>query len=105
MEDNSKQNLDSPKGPVDNTLVWLQAFSPAIGGVFMFGTFVMIFINCLLLTVDSKNLEKAGYDISAVGNPWLVPVYLYKRAELFGDSKAYFIVWCVTFGLSFLGFF
>ena len=105
MEDNLKHISDGPKEPVNNTLVWIQAFIPAIGAIFQFGTIVMILINCILLTVDCKNLEKAGYDVTPMGNPWFVPVYLYKRAELFGHGKAYFIVWCVAFGLSFLGFF
>lgn len=109
MEDGSKQALDSPKDnpkePVDNTIVWIQSFIPAIGAVFKFGTLVMILINCILLTVDSNNLEKSGYDVTPMGNPWFVPVYLYKRAQLFGHSNVYFIVWCVTFGLSCMGFF
>ena len=49
MEDGSKQALDSPKDnpkePVDNTIVWIQSFIPAIGAVFKFGTLVMILIN------------------------------------------------------------
>ena len=95
----------SRNGGVKNGLIWTQAFMPAIGALFAFGTIVTIIINCVLLSVDSKNIRKAGYDTTQLGSPWLVPIYLYRRAKMFNHGNAYFIVWCVMFGLSFIGFF
>lgn len=92
------------KGKVNNTLIWIQAFMPALGALFMFGTVVTFLINSHILYVDCQNLEKAGYDVEALGSSWLVPVYIYKRAKYFNHGNAYFIVWCITFGMSFLGF-
>lgn len=99
---NSPQ-LENPK--VSNTLIWIQALMPVIGAFFAFGTVVCIVINIILLTFDEKELKKAGYDVAQLGGVWLVPAYLYKRAKMLKENNAYFIVWCVTFGLSFLGFF
>lgn len=95
----------SKKDKVDNTLIWIQAFMPALGALFMFGTLVTFFINSLVLYFDCQKLEKAGYDVKELGSSWVVPVYIYKRAKYFNHGNGYFITWCVTFGLSFLGFF
>jgi hypothetical protein len=80
------------------------AFIPAIGAFFEFGTLLFLVANIVLCVFDEKGLKKAGYTES-LGSAWLIPVYLYKRAKYLNHSLAYFIVWCVTFGLSFIGFF
>lgn len=85
---------------VNNTMVWIIALVPVIGALFSFGFLAFLIVNIVLCTVDENNLKKAGYDTSVLGNAWLIPVYLYKRAEMFHHSKAYFIVWCVTFVIS-----
>lgn len=92
------------KGKVDNTLIWIQAFMPALGALFMFGTLVTLLINSVVLYFDCEKLKKAGYDVESLGSSWIVPVYIYKRAKYFNHGNGYFITWCVTFGLSFLGF-
>lgn len=85
---------------VSNTIVWIIAFIPVIGAFFAFGFLAFLIINIVLCSVDDNMLKKAGYDTTSLGNTWLIPVYLYKRAEMFHHSKAYFIVWCVTFVIS-----
>jgi hypothetical protein len=87
---------------VNNVLVWILAFTPLIGVTFAFGFFAFLVANIILCYVDENNLKKAGYDTSYIGNTWLVPTYLYKRAKYFGHSLGYFIVWCVTFGICIL---
>jgi hypothetical protein len=89
---------------VNNILIWILAFIPLIGALFEFGTLVFLAINIILCFIDDKILEKSGYDTDSL-DAWLVPVYLYKRAKMLGHNLAYFIVWCVSFGLSFFGFF
>lgn len=93
------------QAPVSNTLVWILAFVPAIGALFAFGTLVVLAVNIILCVADDRQLSKAGYNTATLGSAWLIPVYLYKRADMLHQGKGYFIVWCVTFGLSFLGFF
>jgi hypothetical protein len=90
--------------PANNALVWILAWIPLIGTLFEFGTLVFLVINIVLCLIDENQLEKAGYETSSLGSAWLIPVYLYKRAKMLGNSLAYFIVWCVCFGLSFFGF-
>lgn len=112
---------------INNTLVWFLAFAPFIGlfleyflifliygdgyqaeeaiedGRFWFMTLIL---NIILGIFDEKNLQKAGVDTSRF-RIWtfLVPVYLYQRAEIVGHKNMpYFIVWCFTFGLYLLAF-
>lgn len=102
----SHQQIDNSKSKsiqVDNTLVWILAFAPIVGGIIdlMLGIWIStLIINIGLSLLDEKKLEKQGIDMSQLGNAWLVPVYLYKRAKYFGHSMAYFIVWLVTFFIS-----
>lgn len=85
---------------VSNTIVWIIALIPIIGAFFAFGSIAFLVANIVLCSVDDNMLKKAGYDTTPLGNTWLIPVYLYKRAEMFHHSKAYFIVWCITFVIS-----
>ncbi|MCE5227845.1 MAG: DUF4339 domain-containing protein [Porphyromonadaceae bacterium] len=96
---------------VNNTIIWVLAFAPIIG-VFLEGLFsgmtgisqaslwfVTLFLNIILGYMDEKKLKNAGHDTSKMGSVWLVPVYLFKRAKILKHNYAYFIVWCVLFGL------
>jgi hypothetical protein len=97
---------------VDNTLVWWLAFAPILGTFaagFLSGIthknindfwWVTVVLNIALSVVDEKKLQKAGYDTKKMGSSWLVPVYLFKRAQILGQNNAYFIVWVVLFSLS-----
>lgn len=85
---------------VSNTVVWIIALIPIIGAFFAFGFLAFLIVNIVLCSVDDNMLKKSGYDTTPLGNTWLIPVYLYKRAEMFHHNKAYFIVWCITFVIS-----
>lgn len=110
---------------VNNTLVWILAFAPIIGEVsqgliaglgFLIGLianpyvsykklwFVTLILNIVLSLADEKKLKRQGIDTSQLGSAWLVPVYLYKRAQVLKQNIAYFIVWIVSFVLILLGF-
>ncbi|HOE63129.1 MAG TPA: DUF4339 domain-containing protein [Candidatus Sumerlaeota bacterium] len=108
---------------VNNTYIWILAFAPIIGEILesIFGFFVGIIagiinspaplgflafswvitvvLNIVLATIDEKKLKIAGHDTSKMGQAWLVPVYMFKRAKVLKQNLAYFIVWCVCFGL------
>ncbi|MEI8315435.1 MAG: DUF4339 domain-containing protein [Verrucomicrobiota bacterium] len=96
---------------VSNTVVWVLAFAPLIG-MFLEGFvsgltgasvnslwFITLALNIVLGIVDEKKLKAAGHDTSKMGAAWLVPVYLFKRAKILKHNYAYFIVWCVLFGI------
>jgi hypothetical protein len=97
---------------VSNTIIWVLAFAPLIG-IFLEGFFsgltgipqkslwfIPLVLNIVLGYADEKRLKSAGHDTSKMGAAWLVPVYLFKRAKILKHNYAYFIVWCVLFGLS-----
>lgn len=125
-----RQYLDNIAPPplsgihVNNSVVWVLAFAPVIGlcleyfvaGV-MYGNsyqaesaaangnfwFITLILNIALCFWDEKRLEKAGIKTESFkGLTWLVPVYLYKRAQALKQNLAYFIVWVVCFCLMFV---
>ena len=58
---------------------------------------VTLALNIGLSLLDERKLKAAGHDTKAMGGAWLVPVYLYKRAQVLKHNLAYFIVWVVCF--------
>jgi hypothetical protein len=91
----------------DNLIVWLLALSPIVGiffemlGIVLIGVpwlmvpdVVALALSIYLGYRDRKKLKAMGHDISKLGSPWLVPIYLYKRAQMFKHKLTYFIVWC-----------
>lgn len=112
---------------VNNNIVWWLAFAPIIGqllqGFFLeiahptptadagLGTyfhylvttdfnefwFITLALNVWLCYKDEKYLKKAGHDTSKFGSTWLIPFYLYRRAQILRQNNAYFWVWLITF--------
>lgn len=99
---NNIVNSNNETKKVNNILVWIVAFIPIVGTLFSFGSFVFLAVNIVLTYFDENALKKAGYDTSVLGNAWLIPVYLYKRANMLNHNKLYFIIWCITFLISFI---
>jgi hypothetical protein len=121
-------NPDSPpplsSDKINNTAIWFLAFAPFIGMVARFilleiyypgvlsGKFysnvneytfwyTTIIFNILFAVWDDIKLRSAGYKLF----PWyifLIPVYLWQRATILGQSRAYFWVWIVVFILTLL---
>jgi hypothetical protein len=107
---------------MDNSLVWVLAFAPFLGLIleyFFAGLFhgsedaadlavengkywfITIILNIVLSYFDEKRLQKAGHNTAKFkGWVWLVPVYLYQRAQALNQNLAYFIVWIVCFALT-----
>ena len=90
-------------------MAWVIACAPLIGA-FAEGFFSALFhyaggmlfmvsvgINVFLCTKDEQNLKASGTDTSALGNTWLVPLYLFNRAKTLGEKPAYAILWCILF--------
>lgn len=105
---------------VNNTLIWVLAFAPLIGYFLewvvagaMYGEhgaavamanskfwFITLVLNIILCVLDEKKLKAAGHDTAKLkGWTWLVPVYLYQRAQVTRQNLAYFITWMVCFVL------
>ena len=97
---------------IPNGLVWTLAFAPLLGA-FLGGLFagmlrmdpnsfwwVTLALNVVLSLMDERRLKGAGYDTARMGSAWLVPVYLYKRAQVLNQNLAYFITWVVCFAVS-----
>lgn len=61
---------------------------------------ITLLLNVGLSMQDERNLKKAGHDTEKMGGAWLVPVYMFKRAQILKQNNAYFIVWVVLFCVS-----
>lgn len=125
-------HLDSTLPPplsgehVNNTVVWVLAFAPIIGYLlewFVAGAvhgdneyaienamdeakywFITLALNIVLALIDERRLKNAGHNTAKFkGWVWIVPVYLYQRAQATKQNLAYFIVWIVCFILILLG--
>ncbi len=64
--------------------------------------FVTLALNFLLSYLDEKNLQKSGHDTSTLGSTFLVPLYLFKRAEMLKQNNIYFWIWLIAFILTLL---
>ena len=70
-------------------------------GSYMF--LVTLGLNVFLCSVDASALKAKGYTEAELGNIFLIPAYLFRRARILGEKPAYAILWCVLFGLQLLG--
>ena len=111
---------------VNNTMAWLIALLPLIGGIFNFlsarlffggmrrgsyhggivlGLLPLIVLFAIYLWIsrtDEKRIKEAGHDMEKISTwAWLIPpVYLYQRAKLLGQNLLIFCVWIGCFVLS-----
>lgn len=94
---------------------WAIACVPVIGAIFAalpakvlghgssYLFLVTLGLNVFLCSMDANALKAKGYTEAQLGNIFLIPVYLFRRAKLLGEKPAYAILWCVLFGLQLLG--
>lgn len=100
-----------PKSVVSDKWQWALATVPLLSsfiltalGLGPITIFTTIALNCLFISLDTKELKKHGYDAEA----WLwlglllVPVYLFVRASRTSKQYAPGILWCVLFALDLL---
>jgi hypothetical protein len=110
LSNNLSQPIQSSKIKIDNNVVWILAFAPLIGEImeqFIIGAFdfphnknlwfITYFLNVLLCYYDSDKLKKSGYDTKSLGATWIIPAYLYNRAEMLKENNAYLWVWVLIF--------
>jgi hypothetical protein len=118
LQDLSLQYNNINHVSVNNNVVWILAFAPIIGVFlqafivgFLYGDswmysynkfwWVTLALNILLCYLDEKKLMQAGINTDNMGATWIIPIYLYRRAEVLNQSPSYLWVWIVTFILSF----
>lgn len=102
MNNNRQLQLDKSK---NDLLAWLMATVPITGiilGIFLpFGGWTCFILNVILGCIDNESLKKQGVNTSEFGGLiFLVPYYLYKRAQKLNDDLSYFIAWIVLFAIS-----
>lgn len=90
-------------------MAWVIACAPLIGafaegvvsGLFHYQGSVLVIvaigINVFLCTKDRKTLLQEGVDPKKLGEAWIVPVYLFRRAKVLNENLGYPILWCVLF--------
>jgi len=108
-----RNNFDEPPPlvghKVDNNFIWLLAFSPIIGLIIelilvenshipsyeeLFLGYMIL--NACLAAIDDIKLKNAGYKTNNfIWAIFLVPVYIWRRATLTKQSRAYFWVWII----------
>lgn len=72
---------------------------PSIG---VLNLILTVLLNIVLAYQDKKNLEIEGYNTNTMGNPRLIPGYLFKRADFLRHRGVYAIIWTLLFFLSIL---
>ncbi|ATE58987.1 DUF4339 domain-containing protein [Thauera sinica] len=105
---------DKPNSPpplhgtdIDNRYVWAVVAVPIVGtiveilaGIELWWLFLAANIVCCVL--DEKKLKAAGHQAPNSWTTFIVPVYLWKRAELLKHKKHYFWSWVAAFVVSIL---
>lgn len=106
--------LEKPNTPpplngddIDNRYIWAIVAVPIVGSIIelIAGTellWLYIAANIICCVLDEKKLKAAGHETPVKWMVFLVPVYLWKRAELLRHKKHYFWGWIATFILSIL---
>lgn len=108
------KSISRPSGPpplsaseVDNRFVWALVAAQLVGGLIEYLSGISIWwavlgLNIGLCFADERRLKSAGH--LAPQNFWalIVPVYLWKRAEILSQKKHYFYGWMGAFVVSIL---
>lgn len=96
-----------PGQNVNNTFVWLVVAVPIIGALIEQAAqrdlmLLYIITNVALCSLDGWKLKAAGHRAPVMAWVFLVPVYLWKRASLLRQSRAYFWGWITALVASFV---
>lgn len=92
---------------IDNRYIWAVVAVPIVGVIIELMTstplwWLYIAANIVCCVLDEKKLKAAGHETPVKWMVFLVPVYLWQRAELLGHKKHYFWAWIAAFVLSIL---
>lgn len=90
---------------IDNKFIWAVVVVPIIGAIIelIVGTelvWLYIAANIVCCVLDERKLKAAGQKAPTNWMVFLVPVYLWKRADLLNHKKHYFWAWIAAFVLS-----
>lgn len=90
---------------VDNRFVWAIVTVPVIGALLemMFNTtlvWLYIMLNITFCVLDERRLKSAGHHAPVKWMLFLVPLYLWKRAEILHHKKLYVWCWIAAFSIS-----
>ncbi len=103
-----KYNTPAYEEKESNINIWILAIAPLLGVsiqacvsnllVFNFNTLwaITISVNVLISIYDVEYLKKNQRYSEKIGNPMLVPIYLFNRARFFNHSLSYFFTWCLS---------
>lgn len=111
-----------PASKIPSTVVWFLAVAPALGFLlecFIAGAtgmtedagldavtagefwYITLILNVALSYFDDWKLKQSGINTDSFGKmAWLVPVYLWKRANYLKIRPVHFWVWIVSFSLT-----
>lgn len=109
--DNTVEQVTVSQGIVNNTFIWILALAPILTtiielilssgqGLGPASIVIAVVFNTLFAVLDEGAVKKAGFESSNLA--WaifLVPVYIWKRATITKQSRAYFWVWIGCFVL------
>jgi hypothetical protein len=92
---------------VDNKFIWAVVAVPIVGVVIeliagMEFVWLYIVANIVCCILDERKLKAAGHKAPETVWAFLVPVYLWKRANFLSQKKHYFWGWMAAFVLSIL---
>lgn len=106
-ESDAKEPPPLTGSDVDNKYIWAIVAVPIVGVIIelIAGTelvWIYIAANIACCVLDERKLEGAGQKSPTNWMAFLVPLYLWKRAELLNQKKHYFWAWIVAFSFSIL---
>lgn len=98
---------------VSNSVIWAVAFAPLMGAFLAVCAgaatnsaasnfwWITLLLNICLCVADEKALKNAGHDTKGMGGwTFLVPIYLFVRAQRLNQAPNYAYVWIVMFIIS-----
>lgn len=87
--------------PVTDSLVWIVALLPVLGAVAGYSSgrdlwLLVLALNITLCGLDYSRLQRAGHSVP-IAWIFLIPVYLWKRANSLNRAPVHFYVWLIAF--------
>lgn len=90
-------------------LIWVLSIAPILGLLlqalvsnlmafdFHISFFIVLILNWGLAFQDMFRLRENGTNVSKLGSPIIIPIYLFKRAKLMKRFPIYSIIWSMSF--------
>ncbi|HDO1358302.1 TPA: DUF4339 domain-containing protein [Aeromonas veronii] len=90
---------------IDNRFIWALVSVPIVGALLenMFNAtliWLYIVLNITFCVLDERKLKSAGHNAPMKWMLFIVPAYLWKRAEILHHKKVYVWCWIVAFSIS-----